>query len=64
MSTEAKHCLHCERTEQQLPLLILQFMAGQIWICPQCLPVLIHAPHKLAGKIPGAEKFGSPEPHH
>ena len=64
MLANAKQCLQCARTEEQLPLLTLQFMDGQIWICPQCLPVLIHAPHKLAGKITGAEKFGNAEPHH
>ncbi|HCA79677.1 MAG TPA: hypothetical protein DEP53_08085 [Bacteroidetes bacterium] len=64
MSEEVKRCLHCEQTEQQIPLLTLQFMGGQIWICPQCLPVLIHAPQKLAGKIPGAEKFSGAEHHH
>jgi hypothetical protein len=27
------------------------------FICPQCLPVLIHKPQNLAGKLEGADKF-------
>jgi hypothetical protein len=64
VSTEVKQCLNCGQTEQQLPLLTLQFMGGQIWICPQCLPTLIHAPHKLAGKLPGAESMAAAQHKH
>ncbi len=64
MSTTEKHCLNCGRTDQEVPLLALQFMGKGLWICPQCLPVLIHAPQKLAGKLPGAESLGGAEHHH
>ncbi len=57
-------CLNCGATEEQKPLLTMQFQGDEIFICPQCLPVLIHKPANLAGKLPGAEKFGSPAEHH
>lgn len=57
-------CLNCNRTEQQIPLLTLVFQGEKKYICPQCLPVLIHKPASLAGKLPGAENFGAPAEHH
>jgi hypothetical protein len=50
-----KTCLKCNRTEEQIPLIALQFRQEQIHICPQCLPVLIHKPEKLASILPGID---------
>jgi hypothetical protein len=36
-------------------LLQLQYAGKATWICPQCLPTLIHAPARLADKLPGIE---------
>jgi hypothetical protein len=57
-------CLSCGRPEQQVPLLSLVYQGNPNWICPQCLPMLIHQPSKLAGKIEGAEGFASAAPDH
>jgi hypothetical protein len=35
----------------------------ETWICPQHLPVLIHDPSKLAGKLPGAESLEPADTH-
>jgi hypothetical protein len=40
-----------------VPLLRLEFRGAEFWICPQHLPMLIHDPVSLAGKLPGAEKL-------
>lgn len=48
-------CLNCNRTEEQIPLLNLNFKGGEQHICPQCLPLLIHKPQVLAEKLPGIE---------
>ncbi len=56
-------CLNCNASEQEKPLLAIQYQGQQIYICPQCLPVLIHKPAALAGKLPGAETFGPPAEH-
>ncbi|PWH17433.1 MAG: hypothetical protein DDG60_02265 [Anaerolineae bacterium] len=50
-------CLNCGRTSQDIPLLSLSYRGETYAICPQCLPVLIHKPHILAQKLPGAEYF-------
>jgi hypothetical protein len=50
-----KTCLNCNRTEEQVPLVVMQFRGKAIHICPQCLPLLIHKPEKLADKLPGMD---------
>ncbi|GAB4475741.1 MAG: hypothetical protein Kow00124_17060 [Anaerolineae bacterium] len=50
-------CLYCERGEESVPLLAMQFRGGAIWICPQHLPILIHKPEQLADRLPGAERL-------
>ncbi len=48
-------CLNCDRNESDVPLLQLRFKGEEILICSQCLPVLIHEPQKLVGRMKGAE---------
>lgn len=52
---EEKACLNCGRTDAQIPLLPLVFKGEENFICPQCLPTLIHKIHLLADKLPGVE---------
>jgi hypothetical protein len=52
-----KQCLNCERSEKEIPLISIAYRAATYFICPQCLPVLIHKPQDLAGKLPDADKF-------
>jgi hypothetical protein len=56
---ETGHCLSCNRSEEQTPLIALQYAGSRIWICPQCLPVLIHHAEQLADKLAGMEQ-GTP----
>jgi hypothetical protein len=52
-----KTCLNCGRTANEIPLLSLEYRGEARNICPQCLPVLIHKPQNLVGKLPGAENL-------
>lgn len=52
-----KTCLNCNQTEEQIPLVTLQYLGQPAYICSQCFPMLIHSPAKLAGKLKGAEKI-------
>jgi hypothetical protein len=67
-TTMTTTCVVCGMTENEVPLLSLQFKENPLAICPQCLPALIHAPAKLAAKIPGLENIspapGSPRHEH
>jgi hypothetical protein len=44
-------CLNCGASEQEQPLLTLKFQGHELFICPQCLPTLIHKPYLLAEKF-------------
>ena len=57
MSEKTKHCLLCGRDTTQTPILTLDYRNTQFCICPQHLPVLIHDPSQLIGKLPGAENL-------
>lgn len=48
-------CVACDRTQEQVPLLTLDYKHQRFAICPQHLPILIHDPKALAGRMPGAE---------
>ena len=50
-------CLVCERSEEEVPLLVLRYQGGDIYICPFHLPILIHKPEQLADKLPGIENL-------
>jgi hypothetical protein len=53
-------CLNCGASEQDRPLLTIQFQGKEFHICPQCLPVLIHKPHELVEKLPGFQPADYP----
>ena len=55
--SEKKACLFCEKTDMEIPLVQLEYQGNKLWICPQHIPVLIHDPTKLVGKLPGAENM-------
>lgn len=52
---DIKACLACNRDDTTTPLIRLAYRGSDFWICPQHLPVLIHDPTALTGKLPGAE---------
>ena len=45
-------CLNCGSSEMDRPLITLKFQGKELYICPQCLPTLIHKPYQLAEKLP------------
>ena len=52
-----KKCVVCEVSNQKAPLIQLDYQGQALFICPQHLPVLIHHPEELIGKVSGAEEF-------
>jgi hypothetical protein len=48
-------CLACERGSDETPLIALEYRGSSLRICPQHLPLLIHDPAQLIGKLEGAE---------
>jgi hypothetical protein len=60
---DSRRCVACDRDAGETPLIRLDYRDGTFHICPQHLPVLIHDPAQLAGRLPGAERL-SPAEHH
>jgi hypothetical protein len=56
-------CVACDRSQEEVPLITLTYQNKTFYICPQHLPMLIHNPKMLAGKLPGAEGM-TPAEHH
>ncbi len=64
MSTkDTPHCLLCARTADTIPLLTMEYRNSTFRICAQHLPVLIHDPVQLTGRLPGAESMAPAEIH-
>jgi len=51
----ANKCVACERGSDITPLLTLEYRGANFRICAQHLPVLIHDPAQLIGRLEGAE---------
>ncbi len=58
-----KTCIACERGSDDVPLITLEYRGRSLAICPQHLPMLIHDPGQLAGRLEGAEDL-RPADHH
>ena len=57
-STDRKNiCISCEKNEAEAPIFRMRFKGEEAAICSSCLPVLIHRPESLAGRLSGAEKI-------
>lgn len=48
-------CVLCQRGDEQVPLIAFRFQGEARTICSQHLPVLIHEPAQLAGRLRGVE---------
>ena len=53
-------CLNCGTSEKDRPLLTIKFQNREFYICPQCLPILIHKPYQLGEKLPGIKSYENP----
>jgi hypothetical protein len=53
-------CLNCGISEQERPLVALRFQEKDFFICPQCLPILIHKPYELTDRLPGFQPSDYP----
>ena len=64
MTNLSPACVFCGATHEELPLVKLLVKGEDYYICAQHLPILIHEPHKLAGKLPGIENLKGHDHNH
>lgn len=57
MDDNKKNCIACGISENEVPLIILAYKGEELRVCPQHIPILIHEPQKLVGKLEGAENM-------
>lgn len=57
-------CLSCGRPSDRVPLLRVVYRDQEQWICPQCLPILIHKPERLPSVAGEWTKSGSQFSHY
>ena len=63
-TTQDGECINCGRDELEIPILQLSYQREALWICSSCLPVLIHNPKQLQGRLRGADHLdASPYDH-
>jgi hypothetical protein len=51
-------CLNCGSSEMDRPLLTLRFQEKEVYICPECMPIMIHKPAQLVEKLPELKPWG------
>lgn len=57
MNDSQLKCIVCERTSEEVPVVLFQYQGKNYGICPEHLPVMIHKPYQLADKLPGIERM-------
>jgi hypothetical protein len=55
--TTTHECLNCDRPETAVPLVAIRYDGQEGWICSLCMPVLIHNPERLMGRLARAESI-------
>ena len=63
MSEARATCVACGRTSDEVPIVRVEYQGEAIGICPQHLPILIHDPTSLAGRLHGAEAMEAADHH-
>ena len=56
---EMAKCILCDRADTELPLLKLSYYGIGYYLCAEHMPMLIHQPSTLIGKLPGAENMNA-----
>jgi len=54
---KAAVCIHCGKNDNEVPLIVFNYQGQEHHICTEHLPVLIHSPAKLTGKLPDMDKI-------
>lgn len=60
--SSAERCLNCGHTEADAPISAWRFQGRTLYICSECLPVLIHERGKLMAKWEAAGAAGRVAP--
>lgn len=59
-------CINCRRKEEEVPLTAWRTAGSTFWICPECLPLLIHRRAEVMSRwdLPARAQTAGPGDHH
>ncbi len=52
-------CVLCDKPDTEVPLIQLSYNNKAYYLCAEHMPMLIHKPAALVGKLPGAENMSA-----
>lgn len=52
---EDKKCFNCQASEQDSPVVNLRYRGKELWICPRCIPNMIHEPQIVQASLEEAK---------
>ncbi len=53
------NCVLCAKPDTEVPLIKLSYNSTDYYLCAEHMPMLIHKPSALIGKLPGAENMSA-----
>ncbi len=51
MSNSEHVCFNCQRSEMEIPVLAWRYQGQMVWVCSECMPLLIHKWQQVAEKM-------------
>ena len=52
---ESRKCFNCQTSEQDSPVVNLRYKGKELWICPRCIPNMIHEPQIVQASLEEAK---------
>jgi len=52
---EHKICFNCQTSEQHVPVVRMSYKGKELWVCPRCIPSMIHEPQIVQSALKEAE---------
>ena len=53
---EDKKCFNCKTPESEVPVVNMRYKNKELWVCPRCIPSMIHEPQLVEQSLTEAEK--------
>ena len=64
MSESSQNCFNCQRSEAEIPVIAWRYQGQSLWVCSECMPMLIHKWPQVVGRLGQAETLPADVPDH
>lgn len=55
MSEMKEICFNCQRDENEIPIIAWKYQKRPLWVCCECMPLLIHKWSQIVGRVGSSE---------